>query len=84
MDILLIGMSLVLVVTIIGTFYIRTDRVDFLRTLLLLALFINNSFIYCFVLKDVVWAALFISCSIIMTPAVIMKWLKLKKQIKME
>ena len=78
---ILIGsISFILGVVIIGTFYVpkQTKKVDFIRTILLFVLFVNNSFLYSFVLfndeSSILWAALFISGTLIMIPVIIKKW----------
>jgi|GEM_PF-2824595 len=85
--ILISSFSFIVGLATIGTFFIRkhTKKIDFIRSLLLFALFVNNSFLYSFVLindqSSMLWAALFISSSLIMVPVIIKKWSNLNTKV---
>lgn len=78
--ILISSISFIFGITTMGTFLIpkQTKKVDFIRSILLFGLFVSNSFLYSFVLinndSSKLWAALFISTSLIMIPVIFKKW----------
>lgn len=86
--ILISSLSFIVGLATIGTLLIRrqTKKIDFIRSLLLFALFVINSFLYSFVLfndqSSMLWAALFISSSLIMVPVIIKKWSNLNTKVK--
>lgn len=87
-SIIISSISFIVGIATIGTFLIprQTKKIDFIRTLLLFALFINNSFLYSFVIIDndssMLWAALFICAALVMIPVIIKKWSNLKTKVK--